>query len=269
MAVCDVQIKSGPLRRAGVFFCAFMIRNHTAIVLRTTPFQEGALVVSFLSEFGERLVGLAKGARKPSAKWVSRFEPLTLVQMSLFGKEQTGLGRITRCEIQHSPMTLGHLESHMVVACLADLFDRVAHEGVEDDRLFRLLSASSRALKADPNRAMAILAYVEFWLLHCLGLMPSAKACNICQNVSAPLVMLCEDHGWRCAACTSVEPGEAFPVGVREHVMQLRKLGVQDAPDPKGSDAAHCVTLLLRSRLIKELGGRVGSYDVMQQVLGG
>ena len=70
-----------------------MIQTHAAIVLRPTPFQEGGLVVSFLTEHGERLVGLAKGAKKPAAKWVSSFEPLGLVKVAFFGKEHTELKR--------------------------------------------------------------------------------------------------------------------------------------------------------------------------------
>jgi DNA repair protein RecO len=244
-----------------------MIRTHAAIVLRPTPFQEGGLVVSFLTELGERLVGLAKGAKKPTAKWVSAFEPLGLVRVSFFGKEHVEIRRITRCELQHSPLTLGHLESNLVVACLADLFDRVAKEGVEDERLFRLLSACGRAIKTHPDRAMAVLAYAEHWLLHCLGLLPHPRTCGYCGNEASPLVMLTEDHGWRCATCTPVDPAEALPLGAREHLRTLRTAAAEDAPDPTGTEAARAVTNLLRSRLLRELGGRVGSYEVLHRML--
>ena len=70
-----------------------MIRTHAAIVLRPTPFQEGGLIVSFLTEHGERITGLAKGAKKPAAKWVSAFEPLGLVRVSFFGKEHVEIRR--------------------------------------------------------------------------------------------------------------------------------------------------------------------------------
>jgi len=244
-----------------------MIRTHAAIVLRPTPFQEGGLIVSFLTEHGERLVGLAKGAKKPTAKWVSAFEPMSLVRVSFFGKEHVEVRRITRCELQHSPLTLGHLESNLVVACLADLFDRVAREGVEDERLFRLLSACGRALKAKPEMAMAVLAYAEHWLLHCLGLLPHPRTCGHCGNDSAPLVMLSDDHGWRCAACTPVDPFEALPAGTREYLRILRTAPAEEAPDPSSSEAAKVITELLRGRLIRELGGRVGSYDVLHRML--
>jgi DNA repair protein RecO len=244
-----------------------MIRTHAAIVLRPTPFQEGGLVVSFLTELGERLVGIARGAKKPSAKWVSSFEPLSLVKVSFFGKEYVEMRRITRCELQHSPLVLGHLESNLVVACLADLFDRIAKEGVEDERLFRLLSACGRALKQNPDRAMATLAYAEHWLLHCLGLLPHPRLCGRCSREDTPLVLLTEDHGWCCAACTPVDPAEALPPGVREHLRQLRTCPAEEAPDPEASDAARTITQLLRGRLLREVGG-ARSYDVLLRMMG-
>lgn len=243
-----------------------MIRNLVAIVLRPTPFQEGGLVVSFLTEHGERLVGLAKGAKKPSAKWVSAFEPLSLVNVSFFGKEHVEVRRITRCELRHSPMILGHLESNLVVACLADLFDRIAKEGMEDERLFRLLSACARTLKQAPDRAMATLAYAEHWLLHCLGLLPHPRTCGRCGREDTPLVLLTEEHGWCCSACTAVDARESLPPGAREHLRLLRTCPVEESPDPQGSEASHVITQLLRERLIREVGG-LKSYDVLRRMM--
>lgn len=243
-----------------------MIETLQAIVLRPSPFQDGGLVVSFLTEHGERKVGIAKGAKKPSAKWVSAFEPLSLVKVGFFGKEHTELRRVTRCELQHSPLTLGHLESNLVMACLADVFDRVAKEGVEDERLFRLLSACGRALKDHPDRAMNILAYAEHWLLHCMGLLPHPRLCGTCGHGAAPIVMLSEDHGWRCADCTPMDPAEALPPGTREHLRAMRTCSAEDAPDTRPQAARAC-TELLRGRLMKELGGGLRSYEVMHRMV--
>ena len=243
-----------------------MLRTHAAIVLRPTPFQEGGLVVSFLTEHGERLVGLAKGAKKPSAKWVSSFEPLSLVNVTFFGKEHVELRRVTRCELQHSPLILGHLESNLVVACLADLFDRIAKEGMEDERLFRLLSSCARALKQQPDRAMAILAYAEHWLLHCMGLLPHPRICGRCGREDMPLVLFTEDHGWCCSACTPVDPSEALPSGAKEHLRLLRTLPAEEAPEPNASEAARAITNLLRERLLREVSG-VKSYDVLFRMM--
>ncbi len=242
-----------------------VIQTLTAIVLRPTPHQEGGAVVSFLTEHGERVVGLARGAKKPSAKWVSAFEPLGLVKAGFFGKEHAELRRVTRCELQHTPLTLGHLESNLVIACLADLFDRVAKEGIEDPRLFRLLSACSRALKAHPDRALRILAYAEHWLLHCLGLLPHPRICGGCGGETAPLVLLTEE-GWRCAACTPVDPSESLPPGSRDFLRILRTCAPDEVPPLEG-EAPLAVSRLLRNRLLQELGGRLRSYEVLERMI--
>lgn len=241
-----------------------VIRTHAAIVLKAVPYAEGGAVVSFLSELGERLTGVAKGVKKPTAKWVAAFEPMGMVRVSLFGKEHAELKRVTRCELSFSPLTLGHLESSLVMACLADLFDRVAREGVEDDRLYRLLSACGRALKADPDNALGILAYAEHWLLHCMGLLPHPRACGCCGHESAPLVLLSPERGWCCAACTPVDPAEALPPGTREYLRHLRTGGAELAPTPdSGNKTQAAVTALLRARLLQELGGGLRSYEVL------
>jgi DNA repair protein RecO (recombination protein O) len=244
-----------------------VIRTHDAIVLRPTPFQEGGLVVSFLTDSGERLAGLARGAKKPSAKWVAAFEPLSLVRVSLFGKEHSDVRRVTRCELLHSPMTLGHLESALVIACLADLVDRIAKEGVEDPRLFRLVSSCSREIHASPDRACAILAYGEHWLLHCMGLLPNARACGNCGKTDAPFVLL-DECGWRCSACTPADASEALPAGAKEYLGAMKTSKVDEMPNADASEASRAVTLLLRSRLQSEMG-RLKSYEVLFKLMGG
>jgi len=220
-------------------------------------------VVSFLTDQGERLAGLAKGAKKPSAKWVAAFEPLSLVRVSFFGKEHTDIGRVTRCDLIHSPLTLGHLESNLVIACLADLVDRIAKEGLEDPRLFRLISSCSRALKTNPDRAVSILAYGEYWLLYCMGLLPRADICGRCGRDDAPIVLLGE-QGWHCAACTPTDISESLPVGAKEYLLQIRTARAEDMPDTNESEASRAVTQLLRSRLLSEVGN-LKSYDVLMR----
>jgi len=237
-----------------------VIQTRDAIVLKPTPFEEGGLVVSFLTDQGERITGLARGAKKPSAKWVASFEPLSLVRVSFFGKEQSDVRRVTRCELLHSPLTLGHLECGLVIACLADLFDRVAKEGLEDPRLFRLVSSCSRALWANPDKAASTLAYGEHWLLHCMGLLPRAGACGRCGRVDTPFVLLGE-QGWHCASCTPTDTSEALPPGAKEYLRKIRTSKAEDMPDTNESSASRAVTQILRDRLLNEIG-RLKSYDV-------
>ncbi|MDR2560488.1 MAG: DNA repair protein RecO [Holophagales bacterium] len=239
--------------------------THDAIVLRPSPFQEGGLVVSFLSSDGERLAGLARGAKKPSAKWVAAFEPMSLVRVEFFGKEHLDVRRITRCDLQHSPMTLGHLDSSLAISCIADLLDRVAKEGLEDPRLFRLALSCSRVLKAQPDRAMSVLAYAEHWLLHCLGLLPRPIACGRCGNAHSPFAGLGE-HGWHCIDCLPAPPGGPLPPGAKEYLQKLRGAKAEDMPDAYETPASRAITMLLRAKLLEELGP-LKSYEVLAAAL--
>ena len=162
----------------------------------------------------------------------------------------------------------GAEEAFGVRLALADLVDRGAREGVEDDRLYRLLSACGRALKADPDNALGILAYAEHWLLHCMGLLPHPRVCGRCGNDEAPLVLLSPEVGWCCAACTPTDPREALPPGSRDFLRQLRTLGAESAPrvDPD-HEAQRVLTALLRARLLQELGGGLRSYEVLWKSL--
>ena len=76
-----------------------------------------------------------------------------------------------------------------------------------------------------------------------------------------------EEGGWHCAACTSVDPHEALPLGAREHLRALRTLPVEEAPDPGADAPARAVTELLRDRLLREMGGRLRSYEVLLRML--
>ena len=243
-----------------------MIQTFDAIVLKPMPFDEGGLVVSFLTDLGERVSGVARGAKKPVAKWVSAFEPLSTVRVSFFGKEHSELRRVTRCELHHSPMSLGHLESGLAIACLADLADRIAKEGLEDPRLFRLASACSRAFGTQPDRSLSILAYGEHWLLYCMGLLPNPAACGNCGRDDTPFASLSES-GWRCTACVTTDSRFFLPDGTKEHLQKMRTSKPEDAPMASESEASKAVTQLLRSRLLDELG-MLKSYKVLFKVLG-
>jgi recombinational DNA repair protein (RecF pathway) len=100
-----------------------------------------------------------------------------------------------------------------------------------------------------------------------MGLLPHPRVCGRCGRDDTPLAILSEDHGWCCVACTPVDPDEMLPPGTREYLRLLRTLPVEEAPDPDCSEASRTVTLLLRSRLLREFGG-LKSYDVLHRLLG-
>ncbi|MEY3314743.1 MAG: DNA repair protein RecO [Holophagaceae bacterium] len=240
-----------------------------ALILKPMAYRDNETLVSFITEQGTRGSGIAKGTKRPTARWISSFEPLNLVTISLFGKENQSLKRITSCELISSPMLLGHLESNLVISCLADLFDRITHEGLEDPRLFRLLKTVTEGLKARPEEAASILAYAEFWVLYLLGWLPDPKTCGHCQGTAEPFTMLSDERGWLCRHCHPVGEGEGLPRGTKEYLNHLKSetpLSLQS--QNLNSQIFPVIARVLRQRLLREMGSSPKSYEVLFRASG-
>jgi DNA repair protein RecO (recombination protein O) len=79
-----------------------MLKRTEGIVLRSTPFGEADLIVTFFTlDYG--IVKLfAKSPRKIKSRFGSSLEPITNSRLSFWGKEDTDLPRLTQSDIIHS-----------------------------------------------------------------------------------------------------------------------------------------------------------------------
>ena len=67
------------------------VRVSEAFVLRTYPFQEGDLIVSFFTRDQGRLRGVAKRAKRLKSVFGSTLERLSQVRVSYYQKESVGV----------------------------------------------------------------------------------------------------------------------------------------------------------------------------------
>ena len=77
-----------------------------AFTLRTYPFREADLVVSFLTRDQGRLRGIARSARRQKNSFGSGLERLSLVQMHYYQKENVELVRLNSCDLVESQFSL-------------------------------------------------------------------------------------------------------------------------------------------------------------------
>jgi DNA repair protein RecO (recombination protein O) len=82
-------------------------RVSETFVLRTFPFKEGDLIVSFLTREQGKLRGVAKRARRPKSPYGSGLERLSHVRMAYYHRENAELVVLTGCELIDS---LWHVE---------------------------------------------------------------------------------------------------------------------------------------------------------------
>src|SRR5271163_2808047 len=75
-------------------------------VLRTYPFREGDLIVSFFTRDLGKLRGVARRARKPKSPFGSGLERLSHIRMAYFQRENADLASLTGCELIESQFAL-------------------------------------------------------------------------------------------------------------------------------------------------------------------
>src|ERR1700688_4353690 len=160
-------------------------RVSDTFVLRTYPFREADLIVSFLTRDLGKLRGVARRARRPKNSFGSGLERLSQVRMAYFQKENAELVNLSGCELIESQFGL---QSEYALSVVLDYFTEVAEQLLPahepNEKFFRLMVAMLAYLRAgqrtaegvvrDQSDPWAAVTYFTVWTVRLLGLWPEA-----------------------------------------------------------------------------------------------
>jgi DNA repair protein RecO (recombination protein O) len=150
-----------------------------AFVLRTYPFREADLIVSFFTRDQGKLRGVAKRARRPKSSFGSGLERLSRVRMSYYQRETRELVSLDSCELISSPFELqASYETGVALDCLAEISDEMLPAGEPSDRFFRLLAAVLEFLRGARGDAAAVwpaVLYFSLWAVRLSGIAPDVR----------------------------------------------------------------------------------------------
>jgi DNA repair protein RecO (recombination protein O) len=150
-------------------------RVSETFVLRTYPFREADLIVSFLTRDLGKLRGVARRARRPKSPFGSGLERLSQVRMAYFQKENAELVSLSGCELIESQFGL---QAEYAMSVVLDYFTEVteqvlpAHE--PNEKFFRLMASVLGYLRAGGDGWVAV-TYFSVWTVRLLGLWPEAR----------------------------------------------------------------------------------------------
>ncbi len=150
-------------------------RVSETFVLRTYPFREADLIVSFFTRDEGKLRGVARRARRPKSPFGSGLERLSLVRMSYLQRENQELATLTGCELIESHF---HLQSDYARGVALDYFTEAAehllppHEA--NEKFFRLLKATLDSLSHAGDVWAAVL-YFTLWSVRLAGFLPELR----------------------------------------------------------------------------------------------
>lgn len=164
------------------------VRESEAFILRTHPFQEADLIVSFFSRDQGKLRGIAKGVRRLKSRFGSGLERLSHARVHYYQKHTAELVRIDRSELLSPPLiTLADYPTHLALDYVAEIADEMNPDHEPHDAYFRLLLAvlgdiwrATAARWRNGGATAAIwrpLTYYALWSVRFGGWLPPLNVC--------------------------------------------------------------------------------------------
>jgi DNA repair protein RecO (recombination protein O) len=154
-------------------------RTSESFVLRTYPFGEADLVVSYFTRDAGKLRGVAKRARRPKSAFGAGLERLSLVRMQYFQRENRELTTLDSCELVRSGFSLvGSYETGIALDYLAETTDELLPQNEANERQFRLLAAVLDFLmerRTDPSAMWPAVLYYALWSVRLQGFLPGLR----------------------------------------------------------------------------------------------
>lgn len=143
-------------------------------VLRTYPFRESDLIVSFFTRDQGKLRGVAHRARKPKSNFGSGLERLSLVNLSYSQKETRELVNLNSCDLLQSQFDLlDCFDAGVALDYVAEISEHLLPPHEPNERFFRLLTAVLDHMhERAPGAIWTAITYFSLWATRLSGFLP-------------------------------------------------------------------------------------------------
>lgn len=150
------------------------VRVSESFVLRTYPFRESDLIVSFFTRDQGKLRGVARRARKPKSAYGSGLERLSLVNVSYSQKETRELVNLNSCDLLQSQFNLAtDFDSSLALDYIAEVSEHLLPEHEPNERYFRLMATVlDFAHTRTPGCMWSAITYFSVWATRLSGFLP-------------------------------------------------------------------------------------------------
>lgn len=153
-------------------------RVSESLILRSYPFREADLVVSFLTRDQGKLRGVARRARRPKSGFGAGLERLSHVRAAYFQRENRELVGLDSCELISSPFELqSDYAAGVALDYLAEVAEQLLAPGEQNEKFFRLLLAVVEHLRsARAGGLWPAVNYFTLWAVRLSGFLPELRA---------------------------------------------------------------------------------------------
>ncbi len=150
------------------------VRVSESYVLRTYPFRESDLIVSFFTRDQGKMRGVARRARRPKSSYGSGLERLSLVNMSYSQKETRELVNLNSCDLLQSQFNLASdFDSSLALDYIAEVSEHLLPPHEPNERYFRLVATVlDFAHTRTPGCMWSAITYFSIWATRLSGFLP-------------------------------------------------------------------------------------------------
>src|SRR5579859_3414173 len=198
------------------------VRPHRteAIILHTLPARERDKLVVFLTPDHGKRKGFAYGARSMKSRFGASLEPMAKVNIGFIERESDEVVRIESIDLIRSLFPAQqNLAASIAATYIAETVDTFAQPSDPSDLIYRLLDRASEALLAG-SPPLAVVAYVEIWMLRLTGILPSLQTCMECgEPLTRPLRFQPRVAGFVC----ELHGGEIVPNDVTDAIKTIMR----------------------------------------------
>jgi len=193
-----------------------------AIVLRTYPFKEADLIVSFFTRDHGKLRGVANRARRPKGGFGSSLERLSQVQIHYTARENRDLVRIDHCDLQHSQFELSRVyTTGLALDVMAEISEHLLPMAEVNEKYFRLLARVLEYLRgAGESGVWRAVTYFEVWSVRLSGFLPEvrvgAESMGILEEILKHSVEQMPERDW--TASTAKDLRRAMVRLIEDHI---------------------------------------------------
>ncbi len=232
-----------------------------AIVIKSMNLSESDRLVTFMTESYGKIKCVAKGARKIKNQFWGALEPMSMINLIYFGKEQQSLFRLNHSDIIESFQTVrDDFDKLYTGVYFIDLVDAMTLEGHAEKKLFSLLYQSLAALKQQ-TELEPLCRLFEIRLLALSGYKPQLEQCVLCKNTpkNGLIPFSFYHNGVLCNPCSNrARVDIQFSTGTRNYIKKLLEVEIKTCerlkfPKSQADEIAKVTHRLVLSHLGREL----------------
>ena len=150
-------------------------RVSESFVLRTYPFQEADLIVSFFTREVGKLRGVARRARRPKSAFGAGLERLSHVRMAYFQRENAELASLSSCELIESGFSLeSDYSRSLAMDYMTEVSEQLLPPHEPNEKFFRLLLSMRESLTAG-GEVWPVIDYFSLWAVRLTGVLPELR----------------------------------------------------------------------------------------------